>query len=350
MILFKKNVFILFILFSLGESYCQNAKPLFQSDNILKLTITLPLEKVINDLEVRDEHPAILSYQVTDGENEIHQIKIQVRGKTRALKTTCKFPPLQLNFKKSKTKNTLFEGQNKLKLVTHCKNTNLYSNYIQKEYTTYKLYQKITPYSFNVRLCEISYIDQNNSNKSSTHYGFIIEHIKDVAKRNDLKVFDESIRNQEVLGKENLDKLSFFEYLIGNLDWSITNRHNIKIMINKKGGLPIGVPYDFDYSGIVGTGYAVPPPGFDISSVKTRVFRGMCRNNGYKPTIEFYQQHKPVLLTVLKNATYLSDNGRNSMEKYLLSFYDILDNIGNTEKKIVKACWANHKHLYEYVK
>jgi tellurite resistance protein len=59
---------------------------------------------------------------------------------------------------------------------------------------------------------------------------FIESYVDDVAKRNDLKIFEQKIRNQESLNKTNLDNLVFFQYLIGNLDWSVPNRHNMKIV------------------------------------------------------------------------------------------------------------------------
>ncbi len=41
----------------------------------------------------------------------------------------------------------------------------------------------------------------------------------------------------------------------------------MKLIIGDKGQLPLAVPYDFDYSGMVGTPYAVPPGESNISDV-----------------------------------------------------------------------------------
>lgn len=345
----RKISLLLFFLIGTLELISQNPKKLFRTDSILNLTIEMPMKDVISDIVERKEHEANLFYMNPDGSRSDHKIKVMVRGKTRAKKVTCKFPPLSLNFKKKELKGSLFAGQNKLKLVTHCKSADYFENYIKREYTVYKLYQHINPYSFNVRLCKITYVDLNEKTKTMIHYGFLIEDIKDVAKRNDMEVFKGPIRNQEVLNKEELDKLALFQFMIGNLDWSIPKRHNIKIIKNNSSKyLPIAVPYDFDYSGMVDTPYAIPPEGIDISDVKSRVFRGLCRELGYGKTIQYYKTIRPELKAELDGISYLSDKAKKEMIDYFNSFYKVLNDPAYIDKNIDKACRAKHKHIYEY--
>jgi len=338
----------LFTLFFICHIFGQEPKILFQSDSILKLTIKLHTYETIRDVETRDYHDAILSYTDEKNTESIHQVKLKVRGNNRANINTCNFPPLEVNFKKGKTKNTLFEGQNKLKLVTHCKNTSEFSNYVREEYMTYKMYQLLTPISYNVRLCEITYIDLGNEKNPLTQTGFLIERTKDVAARNNMMVYKDSIVHQDVCNKTELDKLTVFQFMIGNLDWSVPMRHNIKILAPEKRGFPVAVPYDFDHSGMVYTAYANPPEGSGITSVRSRVFRGLCRfNNGYDKTFNLYQNLKPELFAIAQNSFYLSDKSKKSVEKYLESFYEILDNPKKVNQKITTVCRAKHKHLYE---
>lgn len=344
-----KHLYIVFLLFiSTCTVYSQKPKKLFRSDSILELTITLPLKEVINNREERNEHESILSFTGADGTEFNHNIKVKLRGKTRALNQICSFPPLQLRFNKKETSNSIFKGQKKMKLVTHCQNDRNYEELIQREYLVYKMYQIISPYSFNVRLCRIKYIDEKKPKQEKIHYGFLIESISDVAKRNDLTVFKAKIRNQENLNKENLDKLIFFELLIGNLDWSISERHNMKLIIGENGALPIAVPYDFDYSGMVNTPYAIPPEEFNIPDVRTRVFRGYCRSNGYAETIAFYKSIEGELREEVNKSSFLNGKSMNSINKYLDSYYKNLNSDKYIEKKIVKACKVKHKHAYEY--
>jgi len=339
------TLLLLFVTLSIQS---QKAKKLFRSDSILELTITLPLKDVINNRNDRQEHQSQLSYRTADGTPFNHTIMVQVRGKTRALKQICSFPPLQLRFNKKDTENSIFKGQKKLKLAAHCQNDRAYEEYIKKEYLVYKLYQQISPYSFNVRLCRITYVDRNKPNQKNIHYGFLIEGIKDLAKRNDMKSFKGEIRNQEVVNKEDLDKLLMFQFMIGNLDWGISKRHNMKLIKGGKGELPIAVPYDFDYSGMVDTPYAVPPEELNVSDVKSRLFRGFCRRDRYKKTIDFYKTKEDDLHEVVNNSNFLNDRSSNNMNKYIDSFYELLNSEKHVDKKIVKACKVDHQHAYEY--
>ncbi|NIP93601.1 MAG: hypothetical protein GWN18_19895, partial [Thermoplasmata archaeon] len=71
---------------------------------------------------------------------------------------TCEFPPLRLNFKKGQLDETLFDGQDKVKLVTHCRNGDRYEQNVVKEYLVYRLYNVLTPLGFQVRMAHITYV------------------------------------------------------------------------------------------------------------------------------------------------------------------------------------------------
>lgn len=345
--LIRPLIYALCLFLATTELYAQEAKALFRSDSVLEVSLELPIKEVVNDTKERMKHDAKLYYTQTDGSIVNHAIKVKVRGKTRALKQTCSFPPLEVNFNKTDTKNTVFHDQKKLKLVTHCMNDDEYEEYVQKEYVVYKIYDKISPYSFNTRLFKINYVDANNPKRKNMHYGFFIERLKDVAKRNNMRVLKDSIRIQEVVNKEDLDKLVMFEFMIGNLDWSIPKMHNMKLIIGDKGSLPMAVPYDFDYSGMVDTPYALPPEESNFADVKTRHFRGFCRQDGYKSTIEFYLSLEQDLLNEIEKADYLRDQTKKAMTKYMNSFYKNLKDPKYVDKKINKACRVKHKHAYE---
>ena len=340
-------LFILLIL-STCSVYSQKPKKLFRSDSVLELTLTMPYKEVVLKRQEETEHNARISYKADDGTAFNHMIKVKVRGKTRANKQICTFPPLQLRFNKNEVENSVFKGQKKLKLVAHCQNDKNFEDYVQIEYLVYKLYQLISPYSFNVRLCRITYVDQNRPNQESIHYGFLIESLGDLAKRNDMTAFKGKIRNQETVDKDNLDKLVFFQFMIGNLDWSITERHNMKLIKGGKGALPIAVPYDFDYSGIVNTPYAIPPEQLYLSDVKTRLFRGFCRRDNYQETIDFYKSLEEDLRKEVTMLGTLNEKSVNSVSKYLDSFFEILESEKSIDKKIIKACKVNHQHAFEY--
>ena len=344
----RKLTLFLIVFLSATVVRAQKAKELFLSDELLEFTLTMDMKEVYGDVEERNYHTVEISLKGPDGTTTELKSRAKVRGHTRTMKSTCRIPPLFLNFKKSETKGTPFDKQKKIKLVSHCKNSKSFQEYIEKEYLVYKLYNEVTPFSFKVRPCRITYVDSKKPENGSTHFGFLIESISDLAKRNDMKEFEGLLRNQEALDKDNIDKLVLFQYMIGNLDWSVPERHNIKIMRKEDGSLPIAVPYDFDYSGLVDAPYAVPPEGMGISSVRTRVFRGLCRDTGYGDQIQFYKNLQPRISETVMEANYLEEKNRSAVSDYISDFYKDVNNPATVQKEIDHACRAKHKHRYEY--
>ena len=348
---FKRVLPIIAFLYS-GLFYAQEERvvnPLFSADDILELKITMDVEEVIKDIEVRDEHEASLEYKLPDGSMDSLKIKVMVRGKTRTNTKVCRFPPLKLNFKKKKVANTIFAGQNKLKLVTHCNLKSINEEYILREYYVYKILQLVTPYSFKVRLCRVVYNDTKGEYDEAPHYGFLIEDIDDLAARNGMVEYKDSIANQEVCNRLELDRLMLFQFLVGNLDWSVPNRHNFKIIADPEKPLPIAIPYDFDYTGMVNTYYAKVPPGIDVPNVRIRVFRGLCRvEGGYNDALNYFQTLRPEIYAIYTDSEYLSDKSKAYAIKYIDSFYKVLDNPKQFNQQIVRACRAKHKHMFQY--
>jgi len=346
-----KNLVFSFLitLLVINFGFAQSEAPLFSNDSILEVKLFMEIKKVITDLEERNEHPAILKYYNSEGGLETQKLKVQVRGNNRSNPTVCQFPPIKLNFKKKKVTETLFDGQNKLKLVTHCNKGKSEQDWLLQEYYVYKMYQVISPYSLDVRLLKITYIDTINNQTVGPSYGFVIEDIDDLAERNQMIEWKDSVMNQEVCDKMVLDNFTFFQYLIGNLDWSVPYRHNVKIIANEENPVLFPVPYDFDYSGIVDKPYANPPPSFDISSVRYRVFRGFCRvPGGYQKNIDFYNEKKDDLIMVVTDDTYMSQKKKKMTLKYIESFYKTINSKWKADALIYKACTYDHKHLYEF--
>lgn len=343
--LFRTFCYLLLFLWAYGSQSQNEAPRLFDLKEIMEMKLEIPLKEVIKDTKERDKRNGYISYANENKQWQKIPVKVKVRGNTRSNKSICGFPPLFLHFNKDKTKQTVFKGMKKIKLVTHCRNAKYFEDFVKKEYLTYQMYEVITQYSFKTRLVRMTYTDRNEAMKESTHYAFLIEPIKKVAKRNDLKVFNGDIRNQEFLDRDNMDKLAFFEFLIGNLDWSVPERHNMKIL--KGDGLPIAVPYDFDFSGMVNTPYAKPPEGFEISSVDQRVFRGMCRLKGYSHMVDYFNGIKNELISLVEDAIYINDKSRQQMIGYIQSFYATINTPNERTHAIEQACWAGHQHLYQ---
>lgn len=323
--------------------------PLFESEEPLKITLLIDVKTVKND---NSEDP-----EYSDGKLILHKessqdvtfdIKVKARGNARRLFNICSFPPIKLNFKKKKVKGTVFEGQDKLKLVAYCKDLDLFQEYVLQEYLIYKAYNCLTPYSFKVRLAEITYKDLNDKSREVKRYGFLIEDDERMAERNGGKITEVLMSNQDRCDRKTLDIFTIFQYMIGNADWWMAKPivHNAKL-IYKEGSLIIPVPYDFDYCGAVNAKYAIPPEELPITSVRERYFRGYCRLPGtYEKTVAIFNEKKEEIYAVYSNFELLDEKKKKFTLKYYDGFYDIVNDPKQLERKIYNNCEINHNHLH----
>jgi len=92
---------------------------LFTSHGLLNLTIEAPLRSIFRERDQESEdHDATLRIAEPDGADVVLNIGLKTRGKFRLQRSTCGFPPLRLNIRTRQAENTIFTGQDKLKLVT----------------------------------------------------------------------------------------------------------------------------------------------------------------------------------------------------------------------------------------
>jgi hypothetical protein len=108
------------------------------------------------------------------------------------------------------------------------------------------------------------------------------------------------------------------------------------------------VPYDFDFSGMVNTTYAKPPPEINVSTVRQRNFRGFCRTPGtYEAVAQEFLELKPAFYELYTSSVVLSEKSIDQSVKYLDSFYAVIENEKKLNKEIITVCRFNHTHLYE---
>jgi len=310
---------------SLSDRY---PRPLFQNNDLIKITFSFNMSETLKDVgEERDYHDATFSYLDTDG-NPVHfDIKIRTRGHFRRNPANCNFPPLRLDFSDSETKGTLFEDQNKLKLVTHCQTKKkYYEQCLLKEYMVYRLYNIITEESYRVKLAEVTYTDTQGKMDSIVKYGFFLETAGQMAARNGSEEINIRNIHQEKTHRDKIMNLCVFQYMIGNTDWSVPGMHNIELIRSDHLNPPVAVPYDFDWSGIVNSIYAYPAPQLGIESVRERLFRGYCRSQSeYQEAFEFFRTKKDEIYSFCENFTYLDEKQSKRVIRYINDFYTIID-------------------------
>lgn len=260
----------------------QPATPLFASDAPIRLTVTAPLQGLIHNRESGQRAAGSL----TEADGRVLPISLKLRGITRRTAEVCDFPPLRVDFTAPPPAASLFAGQDKLKLVTHCRNSPSFQQYLLLEVAAYRMYNLLTPHSFRVRLAEIDYRDPGGR-ELMTRTGFFIEDLRDVARRNGMRQIHAGERIPVAdLSAPDAARYALFQHMISNHDWSMRAGppgeeccHNAQLIGTLGAGSAIPVPYDFDFSGMVSTPYAHAPDELQISDVRQRVYRGYCMHN-----------------------------------------------------------------------
>jgi hypothetical protein len=308
---------------------------LFDSEDVLELTISGDVGDLMKDRGNDPQyHTLTLTYK-TGGNQVSIPVKVKARGHFRKAKENCTYPPLLLNFDKDSTGNTVFAGQDKLKLVTPCRG----DKYVVREYLVYKLYNQITPKSFNVRLVKVIFDDPDSkSKKAEPLYGMLIEEEEDMAKRNNSVSVEGKLTRPEQTKRDDFLNMAVFEYLIGNTDWSVQYMQNVKLIALDASATPSTVPYDFDHSGLVLAPYALPAAELLLSSTRERRYRGFCIEdmNQFTEVINRFRERKEALYNVYASTTLLEESYLKSTLKYLDDFYKTI----NDPKKL--------KHEFQY--
>jgi len=311
---------------------------LFTKDDILDLSLRFDLTNYKRKKPKEEYMKAILTYHISETDSINKEIRLKSRGEFR--NGYCDLPPIRLNFSKADFQKDDLKKINKLKMVTHCKYGN--EEYLLKEYLIYKLYNVLTDNSFRVRLIRIEYINTYKKTKPIKTFAFFIEPVEILGERIKAVPIDAVNLNQKHINPEMMDRMAIFFYMIGNTDWSVPNQHNCKVLtptVFEGASLGVIVPYDFDYSGLVNAGYAVPPEGLGIESVLQRRYLGICRSEDlYINALREFSEKKDQFYKVIKDFTLLSEKERKKMTEYLDSFYAGFDKRNSIVLNLLNEC------------
>ncbi len=318
---------------------------IFAAEDMLPVMLFADFDVLFADRgDSPSEHPASLVYIEDSSVHieppaQIAEIQVRVRGNFRKNKNHCNFPPLRLNFKKKAVRETVFAGLDKVKLVTHCQDwEQAYNERVILEYLAYKIYNVITPYSFNVRLLELTYA-KGKDDEDRTRFGFLIEDDDDMAARNGGVISKTSLIHQDSTDADQMALLSIFQYLIGNTDWSVTAQHNIKLVEVPGRAKPIPVPYDFDWSGLVNAPYATPAPNLRMESVRERRYRGYCRPiEELQPHFDVFMAHREEIEAIVDSLDMTSAKYRKQARHYISQFYKDISKARRKKRAFTKFC------------
>ena len=320
--------------------------PLFASDLPLHVTIEAPLTTLMRDRSQEIYLDGHFRVTANDGTERTFDLKIRTRGKYRRQENHCDFTPIRLNFRKKQVADTILARQDKLKLVTHCKNKQSYfEQLLLREYLAYRFLNVMTNKSYGVRLLQINYVDTEGS-KTMSKLGFVIEDEDIVAERTGMYPIRTGDVSSDDLDGMQQNLVSVFQYLIGNTEFSQYRAepgeyccHNIDLMSATKKAPYTPLAYDFDFAGIVNAPYAEPNPRFDHEDVRHRLYRGQCRNNELLPgTFQRFLDKKDAIYGIVNDLEPLSSRSRRDVTNYLNDFYEHISDPKTVDTRFIKKC------------
>jgi hypothetical protein len=319
-------------------------RPLFECDELITFELELPMKTLYRRAESRPDLDGVLRYVDSQGETLTLDVRITTRGHSRL--EICRFPPLSVNLKRKQVDNTLFAGQNKLKIVTPCRRGERYQDYLRQEYGIYKAYNVVVEPSFRVRMLEITFRDSEGKMKPEVRMAFFIESIKEVAERSGMETVKLNRIPPQHLDAANSSIYELFQFLIANTDWSKTKGpgdedccHNGKVL--RVPGQDLGwvvLPYDFDQAGLINVPYALPHDQLPIRRVTQRLFRGRCANFDHlDETIALFNREREAIEVALASGG-ISDKAREKQTDYVAKFYNIINDPRERERHIEDRC------------
>jgi len=328
----------------------QNARnaPLFTTHEVVPMTLEADFSAIRRHDRSQDseERPALIRWTTVSGINDSMEIQIQTRGNFRLQRRNCDFPPLRLNLKKKATEGTVFEGQDKLKLVVTCKtNRDYWEQYVVVEYLIYRTLNILTDRSFRARLARVTYVDTGDDEDPFTRYAVLLEDDDIMALRQGGQKVDWTSGQLHPRHLEPFHAVlvEVFQFMIGNTDWSGVEMHNMELVRDSLNEYST-VPFDFDFSGMVNARYAAPDRSLRIRRVRQRLFRGFCPEGLPRPKSVYdsvyarYLEKKNEIYQLWRSQEGLSPDRREDSLEYLDEFFQILEDPDRIQSMMMRDC------------
>jgi len=321
----------------------ESGDPLFADNEIFDVTLRAPLRILVRERPIEGYLPGVFSHVGADGTTTSLDVGIRTRGHFR--NDNCDFPPLRLNFKKSAVRGTLFDGQDKLKLVVHCDNSVRFEQYVVREYLAYRVLNLFTDKSFRARLMRVTYVDDEGRRNEQVRYAFFIEHKKRLAKRIGTPVLNVEETDVSALDGKYLNLTSVFQYFIANTDFSPiagppdSNCCHNYVLFKDDSGPTTAIPYDFDQSGFVDAPYASPDSRLRIRDVTQRKYRGRCQFNEYVDgSVAEFAAKRDAVYGLVETQEGLDDRVKKKLRRFIDRFYAVIDDPGKLQREFIDDC------------
>lgn len=322
----------------------EQPKPLFAASDPIHIVIQAPIPALAR----KRSSDAAIEGTLTDPGGQPLPISLTLRGITRRASDICQFPPLKVEFSTPPGANSLFSGQKKLKLVTHCRNAPSFQQYVLLEYSAYRMYNLLTPYSFRVRLANIDYRDSNGAPIVS-RIGYFLEDLGDVARRNGMQQTHAPQKfDMTALSPPDAARYALFQHMIANHDWSMRAGpagkdccHNAELIGPLALGSVVPIPYDFDFSGYVNAPYATPPDVLGINNVRQRFYRGYCvHNNEVLAAARQMRELRPQMIAAVTSTPGLEPSTQGRAIAFLDGFFADISSDASVSERLLKRCYG----------
>lgn len=253
-------------------------------------------------------------------EKEEWDVELRPRGNMR--RRISYIPPIKLKLSKKSLKAQGLEKFNKIKMVSQFRSGKMAGQYVLKEFHAYRMYNLISPYSFRVQLIRLTLRDNSAKKRLIKYYGFLIEPEKEMAARLGGVMVEREKMRTGFLEEKEFHRMSLFQYMIGNTDWSVGNSHNLKFIKVPEFSKIVPVPYDFDYAGLVNTVYAAPHHSLPIKKVTERLYRGNTfTEQDMEEILPVFEEKAGDLVQLLETCAYLDRRSKKHTVAYLQSFF-----------------------------
>lgn len=323
------------------EAGAQPGAPLFATHDPLEATLAVPLRTLVRRMSRRPVVDGTFTYAGDQGP-VVLDVEVTTRGFSRL--EICAFPPLRLDFKRGQLPGTVLAGQNRLKLVTLCRDRPDYAQYLELEYVAYRVYNLVTEYGFRARKVALRYVDTERGDVVEAP-AFFLEDIDGVAERLGTRELEVPAVGVAELEPHRLAELGVFQYLIGNTDWSAIAAadgedccHNMGVVAPREKTGIVTIPYDFDQTGLVDASYAEPNPALRLRTVRQRLYRGFCIANPHvDAAIQAFNAARADIEALFAAAS-LDDEHRTEALEYLAEGFAVLNDPALRQREIEAAC------------
>ena len=292
--------------------------------DVIDLKLSTSIDTLLANKDVETYQAAHLSF--TDENTEVINLDISLSARGETRKKYCSIPPIRMKFSGPDLAARELSDLKTLKMVIPCKEDAMFDDLIFREYLCYEICRLVLGMGFRVQLARVVLEDSGGDQVHQVNYAFLIEHEDAMARRLGGVLLKYNDGKLKTIDQESYDLMVLFQYMIGNTDWNLSARHNIKLVQMEDGKAPIPIPYDFDYSGLVNAEYALPHPNLPVENIRDRFFQWRGKDeSGLQEAIGKILEKKSEVIGLISEFELLSEESREDMIQYMDSFYNILE-------------------------